>query len=176
MASQEYILSITTKAASHKISTFTSKHCHLVFTNLRIIVAYYDPDKAIKSYKQQLTDYVNDGFSSNLYVKVNLRFDSFATFHHRYICMPPENILSDHPDNFSIPGTNIRRLVFCKGCCCKDEDGFDDHTPDKLSITLKNNRRKSFYLQSCYFQELCGALHHIVPTAKYHGDKFLFSS
>ncbi|MDD4028370.1 MAG: hypothetical protein PHX86_01445 [Caldisericia bacterium] len=176
MASQEYILSITTKKASHKMSTFSARSCHLIFTNLRIIVAYYDPDKALEAYKQQLTSYINNGSSSGVYMKVNLRFQSFSTFYHRYICMSPEEILKEHPDNFCIHGSDIRNLVFSKGSCCKDVDGFEDHTPDKLNITLKSKHRKSFYLKSCFFHELCGALHQIVPNAKYNGDKFLFYS
>ncbi len=174
MAVQEYIVSITTQKVAQKMSFFKTKHCHLIFTNFRIIVAYYDPEKAMDDYRKKLTNFINEDSSSNVYLKVNLRFQSFSNFYHRYICMPPEEILNEHPDNFSITSSDIRNLVFSKGCCCKDENGLDENTPDRLCITLKNNNKKSFYLQSCFFHELCDALRYIVPSAKHNKDRFQY--
>jgi hypothetical protein len=174
MAVQEYIVSITTQKVVQKLSFFKTKHCHLIFTNFRIIVAYYDPEKAMDDYRKKLTNSINRDSSSNVYFNVNLRFQSFSNFYQRYVSMPPEDILKEHPDNFSITASSIRNLVFSKGYCCKDENGLEENTPDKLCITLKNNNQKSFYLQTCFFHELCDALRHIVPNAEYNKDRFQY--
>ncbi len=176
MAYKENIHSITTKKVSEKVSFFKTKYCHLIFTDKRIIVAYYDPDKAMDEYKKRLQEQSDKGSPSSVYNKVSIRFQSTKNFYQRYLCMNPEDIIKEHPENFAIPSERIKSLVFSKGSCCKDEDGFESHNPDKLNITLKNNAHKNFYLKTCFFNELCDALSQIIPQANHSGEKMVYKS
>ncbi|MCK5847724.1 MAG: hypothetical protein KAH01_00835 [Caldisericia bacterium] len=165
MTDRENVHSVTSKVALKK-SFFNTQYCHLIFTDQRIIVAHYDPGKALDEYKQQLSKKTKSEDKNTLLLKVGIKFRSAVNFHQRYLCMTPEEIVNDDPANFSILPKDIKSLDFLKGGSCKDEDGFDTHNPDKLYIVLKKNGKKNFYIRSCFFCELCDALNQIIPDAK----------
>ena len=94
MTSRENIHSIT-KKVTYKISFLKSKFCHLIFTDKRIIVAYFNPEKALEEYKKQLQKHQDNGYKPTVLIKIGIKFRSSANFYQRYLSMTPDEIMEE---------------------------------------------------------------------------------
>jgi hypothetical protein len=160
-----------TPISGHKLGFFKQKQCYLVFSDKRIIVAYYDAKKIKAEYEKKIEEHEKDGKKANIFKKIGANWSSHTSFHLRYLEMQPEEILIETEGNFDISPDTISKLVLKRGSSYTEEDGNERNNGGSLSIVTKDGKKLNFTLTYGQFDKLSSALDHIIPEATFKRNK-----
>lgn len=122
--------------ASYKKGVFSLKACTLIFSATNIIVSLVNKSLMKEHIASVKTNAKNDGF----FKKSAAIMKSGTTYIEKYNSMTPEQIVSEHPESFTISNNSVNQIKFRKETTSYTTD--DNYTTNPPSLTIKTSEGK----------------------------------